>query len=104
MNLSDSLQQLYATWMAGKSIAAGVGKQVIGKGYPIFSWYCIMSGMGIFPDQRDLRPATADESKYDMAEIDNLLTRSAANFRDQKDLLRDIPKKIEENALQIYFW
>ncbi len=104
MNLSDSLQQLYATWMAGKSIAAGVGKQVIGKGYPIFSWYCIMSGMGIFPDQQDLRSATADESKYDMAEIDNLLTRSAANFRDQKDLLRDIPKKIEENALQIYFW
>ena len=104
MNLSDSLQQLYATWMAGKSIAAGVGKQVIGKGYPIFSWYCIMSGMGIFPDQQDLRPATADENKYDMAEIDNLLTRSATNFRDQKDLLRDIPEKIEEKALQIYFW
>ena len=104
MNLSDSLQQLYATWMAGKSIAAGVGKQVIGKGYPIFSWYCIMSGMGIFPDQQDLRPANMDESKYDMAEIDNLLTRSAANFRDQKDLLRDIPKRVEENALQIYFW
>lgn len=104
MNLSDSLQQLYATWMAGKSIAAGVGKQVIGKGYPIFSWYCIMSGMGIFPDQKDLRSATADEGKYDMAEIDNLLQRSAENFRDQKDLLRDIPKRVEENALQIYFW
>ena len=104
MNLSDSLQQLYATWMAGKSIAAGVGKQVIGKGYPIFSWYCIMSGMGIFPDQQDLRPATADESQYDVAEIDNLLQRSAANFRDQKEVLRDIPKRVEENALQIYFW
>ena len=104
MNLSDSLQQLYATWMAGKNISAGVSKQVIGKGYPIFSWYSIMSGMGIFPDQAELRPATAEESKYDMAEIDNLLQRSATNFRDQKEVLQAIPKKIDENALQIYFW
>jgi len=57
MNLSDSLKQLYSMWTAGRSIAADVGRQAIGKGYPIFSWYSIMSGMGLFPSQKDLRPA-----------------------------------------------
>ena len=55
-NLSEPLQQLYRMWMSGKSIAADVGRQTIGKGYPIFSWYCIMAGMGIFPDREGLRP------------------------------------------------
>ena len=104
MQLSDALQQLFATWMGGKSIVPGVKKQSIGKGYPVFSWYCIMAGMGIFPDPQDLRPATPDEGRYDLAEIDNLLQRSALNFRDQREVLRDIPKKVDEKSLQVYFW
>ncbi len=39
-----------------------------------------------------------------MEEIDNLLQRSVQNFRTQKDVLANIPKKVEEKALQIYFW
>jgi hypothetical protein len=39
-----------------------------------------------------------------MAEIDNLLTRSALNFRPQKDVLAAIPPKPRDEALQIYFW
>ena len=103
LNLSDSLKQLYTLWGTGRSITAEVGKQTIGKGYPIFSWYCIMSGMGIFPGAAKLRPAKPKEH-YDMAEIDDLLTRSALNFRDQKEVLADIPKKRPESSLQIYFW
>lgn len=103
-NLSDSLLRLYAIWMAGKSIAPEVGRQVIGKGYPVFSWYCIMAGMGIFPDTKDLRPPTSAEGRYSMDEIDNLLERSAQNFRPQRDMLANIPPKRRERALQIYFW
>ena len=103
-NLSDSLRRLYGLWMSGKSIAAEVGRQEIGRGYPIFSWYCIMSGMGIFPDQKDLRPANGKAALYSMEEIDNLMQRSVQNFRPQKELLADIPKKIHEKSLQIYFW
>ena len=55
-NLSDSLRQLYGLWMSGRSIAKDVGRQAIGKGYPVFSWYCIMSGMGIFPIRRTCAP------------------------------------------------
>jgi tryptophan 6-halogenase len=101
---SDSLRQLHGLWMSGRSIAADVGRQAIGKGYLVFSWYCIMSGMGIFPDQKDLRVATAPENRYSMEEIDNLLQRSAQNFKSQRDVLPNILKKVEERSLQIYFW
>ena len=103
-NLSDSLLQLYGLWMAGRSIAPDVGRQVIGKGYPVFSWYCIMSGMGIFPDAKELRPPTAAENRFSMEEIDNLLQRSAQNFRAQREMLTDIPPRNKERSLQIYFW
>ncbi len=104
LEISDPLKKLYSLWMAGKSIAAGVREQAIGKGYPVFSWYSIMAGMGIFPDATDLRAPTPSEARYHMPEIDNLLDRSAANFRDHREVLGNIPARRRADALQIYFW
>jgi 2-polyprenyl-6-methoxyphenol hydroxylase-like FAD-dependent oxidoreductase len=104
MNLSEPLKQLYNLWMSGAGISAEVRKQTIGKAYPVFSWYCIMAGMGIFPHPPDLRPAGSGEGRYSMAEIDNLLTRSSLNFRDHRQVLEAIPPRREEESLQIYFW
>jgi hypothetical protein len=101
-NLSDPLQELFRMWLPGRSIVADVSRQALGKGYPVFSWYCILGGMGIFPD--DLRAPTKLEARYRMAEIDNLIARSASNFPKQKDLLAKIPPKRHEEAPQIYFW
>ena len=70
----------------------------------MFSWYCIMTGMGIFPDEKDLRPASAGEKRFSLAEIDNLLARSALNFRDHRQVLQAIPPRREDESLQIYFW
>jgi len=103
-NLSDPLQELFRTWLSGRSIVADVTQQKLGKGYPVFSWYCILSGMGIFPDSDQIRAPTPKEARYKMTEIDNLLARSALNFRRQKDVLARIPPKRREDALQIYFW
>ncbi len=103
-NISDSLRRLYGIWMAGKSIAGEVASQKIGYGYPIFSWYSIMAGMGIFPDQNELRAPAPGEAHYRMPEIDQLLTRSAANFPDQKALLSNIPPAKKDKSLQIYYW
>ena len=55
-------------------------RQSIGQAYPVFSWYCILAGMGIFPDPQDLRPPSRREGSYHITEIDNLLTRSAAQL------------------------
>jgi hypothetical protein len=63
-----------------------------------------MSGMGIFPDRKDLHAANGKAAAYSMEEIDNLMQRSVQNFRGQRELLANIPKKIEEKSLQIYFW
>src|SRR5207244_3744570 len=102
-NVSDSLKRLYGLWMSGQSITAEVGKQAIGKGYPIFSWYCIMAGMGIFPGKERLRPPDPRQH-YDMAEVDDLIGRSALNFRSQTEVLREIPRKRPDRSLQVYFW
>src|SRR5215469_16672645 len=104
MSLSDSLKKLYATWMAGKSIVPGLRAQVIGHGYPIVSWYAIMAGMGIFPDAHDLRSPTAQEARYDMAKIDDLLHRSSGNYPDHREALEHIPLRRESPALQLYLW
>jgi tryptophan 6-halogenase len=104
LNLSDDLKRLFSAWMEGKSIAPGVRQQVIGKGYPVFSWYSIMAGMGIFPDPQDLRPPTPQEARYRMTEIDNLLDRSSANFPDHGEVLARIPTRRTDDSLQIYLW
>src|SRR5262249_19105338 len=61
LNLSEPLKQLLNLWMSGRGIQAPVRQQQLGKGYPVFSWYSLLSGMGIFPDPKDLRPANAQE-------------------------------------------
>ena len=104
MNLSDDLKKLLSAWLAGKSIVAGVRQQVIGKGYPVFSWYSIMAGMGIFPDQGELRPPTPREDCYRMSRIDNLLDRSAANFPGHRAALAGIAPRRTDDTLQIYLW
>jgi len=104
LDLSDDLKKLFSAWMGGKSIVPGVREQVIGRGYPLFSWYAIMAGMGIFPDADALRPPTPREARYSMAEIDNLLERSVRNFPDHAEALARIAPRRNEESLQIYFW
>jgi tryptophan 6-halogenase len=101
--ISDQLKQLYFAWTRGQSFAQRVLKQEIGKTYPAVSWYAIMTGMGIFPDAGSLRPPTEAEARYSMAEIDDLLERSAANFPEHRAVLANIPPR-REHPLQVYFW
>jgi len=70
----------------------------------VFSWYALMAGMGVFPEGPDLRAPSADEARYKLEEIDDLLRRSANNFPDHKSTLTQIPPKRREPALQAYFW
>lgn len=102
--LSAPLQQLLRTWLASRPITAGIAHGKFGRGYPIMSWYSLLAGMGLFPDDREMRPPTAQEAKYDMAEIDTLIARSAANFPDHREFLAAIPPKPEPSSLQVYFW
>jgi hypothetical protein len=104
LNLSEPLRQLLSLWMSGRGIAPPVRQQVLGKGYPVFSWYSIMAGMGIFPDSAALRAPKGTEGLYRMTDIDNLLERSAQNYRDHREVLADIPPRRRSDSLQVYFW
>jgi hypothetical protein len=104
LNLSEALKQLLNLWMSGNGIAPIVRKQALGRGYPVFSWYAIMAGMGIFPDASDLHAPIAAEGAYGIAEIDNLLERSAGNYRDHREVLANIPPRRKGQTLQVYFW
>jgi len=57
-------------------------------------------GDGNFP--RAERPNSKD-ANCNMAEIDNMIERSAGNFRTQRELLRAIPARVREESLQEYF-
>jgi tryptophan 6-halogenase len=104
LRLSEPLKHLLNLWMSGKGIAPPVRQQVIGKGYPVFSWYSIMAGMGIFPDRAALHAPKAAENAYRLTEIDNLLDRSELNYRDHREVLENIPPRRRGDSLQVYFW
>src|SRR6202790_3895119 len=104
LRLSDPLKLLLSLWMSGKSIGPPVRQQVLGKGYPVFSWYSIMAGMGIFPDAPTLHAPKGQENTYRLTAIDNLLDRSELNYRGHRDVLENIPPRRTSDSLQIYFW
>ena len=103
-HLSAPLEQLLRTWLASRPITAGIAQGRFGRGYPIMSWYSLLAGVGLFPDDRETRPPTPQEAKYDMAEIDTLIERSAMNFPDHREFLQAIPPKPKPASLQVYFW
>jgi hypothetical protein len=72
--LSDNLQKLFAAWMA------------------------------VFPDPQRLRPPTAREAQFNLAEVDDLLSRCAGNYLDHREALENIPARRQTPALQVYFW
>lgn len=101
--ISDALQQLYSLWARGENIVPHVIQQTLGKGYTVLSWFAILAGMGVFPDSGRLHPPSAKESHFSMGEIDDLLKRSATNFRDHREVLADIPPR-REGTMQLYLW
>ncbi len=103
-HLSESLVQLLRTWMARKPIIGGLRQGQFGNAYPVVSWYCLLAGMGIFPDATSLQPPTPRQAQHNLAAIENLIERSAMNFPDHRGLLADIPPRPREDSLQLYLW
>lgn len=102
--LSDNLKKIYSAWLSGRSLVPGLRAQAIGRGYPIVSWYALMAGMGIFPDPHTLRAPTAEEGRYRMEQIDDLLDRSAANYPDHRQALAHIAPRRPVPPLELYLW
>jgi hypothetical protein len=103
-HLSEPLQRLLRTWLASRPIIPGLKKGDFGRSYPTMSWYAMLAGMGLFPDQTQMRAPSAEEAQHDLEALDNLIQRSALNFPDHREFLQDIPLKPKEKSLQLYLW
>jgi 2-polyprenyl-6-methoxyphenol hydroxylase-like FAD-dependent oxidoreductase len=90
--LSEPLQLLLRTWLAGQPIAPGIDKGSFGVGCSRLSWYCLLAGVGLFPQAR---PPVAGEAMVDLAGIDDLVRRGALNFPDHRSWLRAAPPHAE---------
>lgn len=86
-DVSDTMKALYEAWMAGKDIAAEVQRLQIENYYAAPSWVCLLAGMGIFPSQKHLRQASAQEFSFSLDDLDDFLARSSLNFDDHRHYL-----------------
>ena len=94
--LSEPLHLLLRTWLSSQPIAPGIENGTFGTGVAPLSWYCLLAGVGLFPE---VRPG-ANEAGADLAGIDNLIQRSTPNFPDHRAWLRDIPPHVERIDLR----
>ena len=102
MQLSESLQRVLMTWMSRKPLVPGLRQGRFGQGYPIVSWYALLAGMGLFPDE--LQPPTPHQARHRLDAVDDFVARSAMNFPDHRELLADIPPRVGDKTLQLYLW
>ena len=83
-NVPETLQQILEIWKSGESLTREMARRELKSSYTPMSWYCLLSGYGFFPPVR----AGAEDTRIDMAAIDDFVQRSALNFRPHRDLLR----------------
>jgi len=89
-DLSDSLKGVLTCWFTGQDLEAEIARQNIAQYYAAASWHCLLAGYGTFPADEKIRPPEPAAQRFDMAVIDDFVTRCARNFRDHKQLLAEV--------------
>lgn len=84
-SLSTSLKCLYQCWLTRGNLESEIKRQGMDRFYPVPSWYCLLSGMGIFPEGNHLHPP--EEKTFAVDQIEQFLSRCALNYYDHTDLL-----------------
>ena len=97
--LSEPLQLLLRAWLSARPIAPDIDNGRIGTGYATLSWYCLLAGVGLFPEADPVRTASARTAGGDLEGIDDLIRRGTLNFPDHRAWLRDIPLHAERSNL-----
>jgi tryptophan 6-halogenase len=89
-HLSDSLKAILTCWFTGQDLEAEIGRQNISQYYAAGSWHCLLAGYGTFPADAKIRPPEPAAQRFDMAAIDDFVTRCGRNFRDHKAVLAEL--------------
>jgi glycine/D-amino acid oxidase-like deaminating enzyme len=88
--MSDSLRNIFGTWLQAGDLSAELARQDIERYYTVGSWYALMAGMGLFPE---VRPGSAEQQKAhaeQRAQMAEFLRRCSLNFRDHKLVLQEM--------------
>lgn len=88
--ISDALAQVYQCWSNSRDLQAEILRLGLDRFYPVPSWYCLFSGMGIFPEGQQLANPGNAATQYSIQRVDEFLARCALNYDDHRTLLSKI--------------
>jgi 2-polyprenyl-6-methoxyphenol hydroxylase-like FAD-dependent oxidoreductase len=77
--ISDSLKSILSSWESGKYLVEELAKYKLDGYFLHYSWICLFSGYGIFPE--NLRRGKEIAYKYSMRDINDFIRRCAMNFK-----------------------
>jgi flavin-dependent dehydrogenase len=89
-NISNNLKKIVQCWLNGDDLNKALIQPDMVSFYPPVSWHAILAGYGIFPAVNKKLPYNKIANKYDLAHIDQFITRSATNFIDHKTYLANM--------------
>jgi hypothetical protein len=89
-HLSDSLKSIITCWFTGQDLEAEIARQGIAQYYAAASWHCLLAGYGTFPADEKMRAPDPAAARFDMAVIDDFVSRCGRNFRDHKAVLAEL--------------
>ena len=93
-NISNNLKKIVQHWINGEDLNKVITQHKVVSFYPPISWHAILAGYGIFPKIKSNLPSNKQVHKYDLAHIDEFISRSALNFIDHKTYLKNLPEEV----------
>ncbi len=94
--ISDALAQVYQCWSGSQDLQAEILRLGLDRFYPVPSWYCLFSGMGIFPEKHQLAEPGNAAGHYSLKRIDEFLSRCTMNYDDHRTLLSKLgPEQLQ---------
>jgi flavin-dependent dehydrogenase len=86
-HISDSLKHMIKCWLECGDLAAEIDRQKIEQYYASISWHAIFAGMGIFPDDNQLKLGAVHDYQTDMVSLRKLIEYGARTFQPQRQFL-----------------
>lgn len=88
LKVSPTLQKIVNCWTHGANLGQEIEQNRIATSYTVTSWYSLLSGYGVYPEQSSLRLPTEEMKQHDMHETEEFLRRCGLNFLAHNDVLR----------------
>lgn len=98
--ISPRLKRVIEAWFARQNIAEVLQETGLNRHYKLNSWLYILSGMGIFPPEDRLSPASANDlSKVPVEDIEDFFSRCTMNHMPQEKAFGHLDEGQEISSL-----